>query len=383
MRLVISLIVSLILVLPLSAYALVNINTAGVEELDSLYRIGPAKAQDIIDYRNGPNGPFETIEEIMEVSGIGTATFEKIKAEITVGTVVSQELKNEENVQATQTTNQTTDTGGGGFVEDTGSISVKIESNHTVFVGADSVFEAQVLGLIGEPLDGARVLWSFGNGDRKEGEKVLYNFAYPGKYVVVVEASSGKYSASARVIIEAIPAQITLTEVTRDYVALVNESDVELDLGGWMLAADGKHFIFPQYTIVLPHEEVHIANSRTGVVPPNPYALSLLYPNGFFAASYQDPLLVSTGRTMASSDTAVATTKSAATAQEEIANGIPSQELITAPILAVRSDAASQIPIPPIIGWLVALFALIGIAIVGVLFVRKGEYTEYSIKEIQ
>ncbi|NJN79515.1 MAG: ComEA family DNA-binding protein [Anaerolineales bacterium] len=62
---------------------LVNINTATLEELDSLPGIGPTIAQRIIDYRD-ENGPFNTIEDILNVSGIGPSTFEEIQDLITV-----------------------------------------------------------------------------------------------------------------------------------------------------------------------------------------------------------------------------------------------------------------------------------------------------------
>lgn len=61
----------------------VNINTAGLEELDSLSGVGPATAQAIIDEREA-NGPFSSIEDIQRVSGIGEKKFEKLKAEICV-----------------------------------------------------------------------------------------------------------------------------------------------------------------------------------------------------------------------------------------------------------------------------------------------------------
>jgi competence protein ComEA len=61
---------------------LVNINSASLEELDTLPGIGPTTAQKIIDYRD-ENGPFSTIEDIMNVSGIGPATFEEIQDLIT------------------------------------------------------------------------------------------------------------------------------------------------------------------------------------------------------------------------------------------------------------------------------------------------------------
>lgn len=62
---------------------LVNINAASAAELEALPGVGPAIAQRILDYR-GENGPFATVEEIMEVKGIGPATYEKLKDQITV-----------------------------------------------------------------------------------------------------------------------------------------------------------------------------------------------------------------------------------------------------------------------------------------------------------
>jgi len=61
----------------------VNINNASKEELMQLEGVGSAYAQKIIEYREA-NGPFESPEEIMNVKGIGTSTFEKNKDRITV-----------------------------------------------------------------------------------------------------------------------------------------------------------------------------------------------------------------------------------------------------------------------------------------------------------
>ena len=63
--------------------AKVNINTAGVEELDQLPGIGPAIAQRIIDYRN-EHGEFKKVEDVQEVKGIGDAKYSEIKDSITV-----------------------------------------------------------------------------------------------------------------------------------------------------------------------------------------------------------------------------------------------------------------------------------------------------------
>lgn len=61
----------------------VNINTADIEDLQTLSGIGETRARAIISYREA-NGAFERIEDIMNVSGIKTALFNSIKDDITV-----------------------------------------------------------------------------------------------------------------------------------------------------------------------------------------------------------------------------------------------------------------------------------------------------------
>ncbi|MDY7543670.1 MULTISPECIES: helix-hairpin-helix domain-containing protein [unclassified Cryobacterium] len=61
----------------------VNLNRATAAELDALPRIGPAMAQRIVDYRSA-NGPFASVEDLRNVTGIGDKTFEALKDLVTV-----------------------------------------------------------------------------------------------------------------------------------------------------------------------------------------------------------------------------------------------------------------------------------------------------------
>src|SRR5450631_1509881 len=84
------------------ALAAVNINNATKEQLESLNGIGPVKAQAIVDYRT-KNGPFKSLDDVKKVNGVGDATFDKIKGDISLsGTTVpvKAESKTEKKVDA-------------------------------------------------------------------------------------------------------------------------------------------------------------------------------------------------------------------------------------------------------------------------------------------
>lgn len=61
----------------------VNINTAGAAELESLPGIGPALAARIVEYRDG-HGPFASVDDLTDVPGIGPAKLEALRSQATV-----------------------------------------------------------------------------------------------------------------------------------------------------------------------------------------------------------------------------------------------------------------------------------------------------------
>ena len=66
-----------------SGTALISINSATLEELETLPGVGPVTAQAIISFRE-ESGPFQSLEGLLEVSGIGPATFAEIRPHVSL-----------------------------------------------------------------------------------------------------------------------------------------------------------------------------------------------------------------------------------------------------------------------------------------------------------
>ena len=62
---------------------MVNINSASEAELEELPDVGPVTAQAIVDYRT-ENGAFTSVEQLLDVSGIGDATLAKVAPFVTL-----------------------------------------------------------------------------------------------------------------------------------------------------------------------------------------------------------------------------------------------------------------------------------------------------------
>jgi competence protein ComEA len=65
------------------ATAPVNVNTADALGLEGIPGIGPVKAAAVVEYREA-NGPFSSIDELLEVSGIGPATLETMRPHVSL-----------------------------------------------------------------------------------------------------------------------------------------------------------------------------------------------------------------------------------------------------------------------------------------------------------
>jgi competence protein ComEA len=68
---------------PVGAEPMINLNTATLDQLESLPGIGPALGQRILDYRQ-QHGPFRKVEDLLNVSGIGEKRLADLRSKVTV-----------------------------------------------------------------------------------------------------------------------------------------------------------------------------------------------------------------------------------------------------------------------------------------------------------
>ena len=148
-------------------------------------------------------------------------------------------------------------------------------------------FTGKAWGLKNEPLLNAKYGWTFGDGGQAFGIHVTHTFRHVGSYVVVLNVSSGEYSASNRLLVIVSEPQIFITQIkneTDGYVEILNLSSNELDLSFWGLKSGGKIFSFPSGTILLSKSKVRFVNSITGLDAESD--TSLLFQNGNVAVKY-------------------------------------------------------------------------------------------------
>ncbi|OGG85487.1 hypothetical protein A2392_03305 [Candidatus Kaiserbacteria bacterium RIFOXYB1_FULL_46_14] len=248
-RVVLGLLLSLI---PLPALALVNINTATLDELDTLPGVGAVTAQKITDAR-----PFESTSEIQNVQGIGgpgTKTYEDIIGLITVeGATVSETDDSSDSLVSKSAT-----------AKDEDDIKVQKPVSGLVINAPDYSFVGQVVNFEAVPSDGdqgrlVRYWWNFGDGYTADSKVATHQYRHPGTYVVVVESYYLKKTHITRHEITILSPQLSVRSDQGSFV-ITNKSDHEIDLFGMTLSGV-VNWSFPKYSILLPDASLAIDSS--------------------------------------------------------------------------------------------------------------------------
>lgn len=367
--------------IPVLAAGLVNINTADSAELQTLTGIGEVKAQAIIDYRT-QNGPFQTIEEIKNVSGIGDAIFNNIKDYITVGSEsTTQADTSPTQTEGTTSSSTTTQTSTSSEVP---PVTAVITAPAVSLAGAGSYFSGKAFGIEEEPVVNARYIWTFGDGAEAEGENVLHTYAYPGEYVLVLTVASGYSTGRATLTLKVVAPQVGLVSENDQALLVTNGSAQALDIGFWELQCPAASFLIPERTTLLAQGGVRFAPTITGLACGT--QAKLIYPSGAVAAEatlsgdsplHGQPVLageISSTQTVRAAP-AVAVAQAAAPAAPEPQPS--SKVVLDAPKQGLLAAAGAALPSG--IEWLVALAALVLIGAAGV-FIAQSERRSTKLK---
>ncbi|MDP3771780.1 MAG: lamin tail domain-containing protein [bacterium] len=148
------------------------------------------------------------------------------------------------------------------------------------------------IGLTDKPIESARFLWNFGDGETAEGRAVEHIFRFPGTYLIGLHVASGEYAASDYATVVVAPNQLRIVEVvpgSGGFIRLENPSAVAIDVGGWRLEDGAMSFILPSGTRIAPHAAAALPNETTrlaGVVSDILPKIVLRYANGIPAETF-------------------------------------------------------------------------------------------------
>lgn len=378
----------------------ININTADKDALMTLIGIGEVKAQAIIDYRN-TNGPFQSIENSMNVSGIGTATYNNIKEHITVQGGSSHISPSPSPVPTPSTPSPspppTSSVTSASYVPPPEhAIFADAGDDKTVIVGADVEFTGRAYNKKKETVTGLiRYSWNFGDGGLSEGQAVFHHFVYPGRYAVTLQIAQETETATDRVTVEAQEARLRLVVLSDGALAIENLSGRDLDLSRWILSAGGKTFALPQGTTILKDATATFPVETTGLKAGADPAL--LYPNGLAAFHAESGASDTTG---SSSPSTVFTSTPAPTSMSETgksrkvvnakpafqdpSDDIANEDVRDAPpgdIATSSQMAAASAAVPGAWKWWMSAFALALAGGASVYFARRYSKKEWNIVE--
>lgn len=262
-------------------------------------------------------------------------------------------------------------------------------STRIVSTGAPITFTGRVFGLKKEPIENARLVWSFGDGGRGEGAGVTHTYYYPGDYIVVLDASSGYYSASDRVAVHVAAPLLALRtggDTARSFVIIENRGSDEVDLSLWQIKGGDGIFILPQNTILGARKILTLASEVTGLSTPAGSVASLHFPNGT-RVEMQGGTLVS-----------VPTPSQSSIARPELAERVPAAPVVASAhtsVLSTRGQEAAALgavdvttvaPLPPqesgsLWPWYIGAAFLGALAFFGVRFAKSEEVETPSLAD--
>lgn len=313
-----------------------------------------------------------------------------------VSTLASVSLNQNNSAGTNQATESYNVQGSGGLNMSNWPTEPKIYTNsggdRTIVSGVTTEFTGKTIGLKKEPIDNARYVWNFGDGATGEGQTVSHTYIYPGVYSLVLDSSSGYYSASDKAVIKVISSPIVISNIKSEspgYLELMNNSKQEVELSGWIIISGNSSFTIPRGTYIGSQSKVIFPEEITklsGVIFSD---TKILYPNGSLAYKYNESVGTANNEEgikyqgqgsgaeiitiNSNSQTSFGTTKK--TSQNMVKNSTG--------VLNNLATAGAATKDNNILIWILAAFGIAIASGVGVILSRGMEKTDSSSKEIE
>lgn len=313
---------------------------------------------DAWDAIGGDNDTKETAQKTN--SGWGTAAATPGSGSLTITTTADPDADDtdatdgddaDDTTTPNTTTQSSSDGGGDAIVLTLPDVTLQLDMVVPQFVYVHQPFIAVVNPSgVGAVLENSlQYDWNFGDGTTGGGQEVQHQYDHPGRYVVVVDAGYKRQQQIARTEITVLPVEVSLTVGFDGYVALTNDGDSEIDLGGYRVVGR-ESVVLPRHTIVLPGETIRVTEGKLGTAG-TPSMIALydqagdMVSTGLTKAAAWSAPMVPTAATIATAPTPTVasiapTPRISALRTHEVIDQSPSR-------LAVAETAVVQSDLPP------------------------------------
>lgn len=174
-------------------------------------------------------------------------------------------------------------------------MTTNIISKNTVFAGIPFKIDSNTIGYKKEILKVGTLVWNFGDGMSRNTSEHLpfeYSYQYPGEYVLTLSyfyPNNKVPDATDRMIIKVVEPGVVISSIGKNgdpYIEIENQSNVEVDLSGWVIRGANSYFYIPPGTIILPSKSVRFSSRVTGFSGSDVTYVNILSTSGEVVASY-------------------------------------------------------------------------------------------------
>ncbi len=140
-------------------------------------------------------------------------------------------------------------------------LSLTADMQDVAYVNQTIPFSVESSGIGDTIINSLVYTWNFGDTYLATGKEVKHTYAYPGTYVITLNAHYAESDETIRREITILPVTFSITKNELGDIQIQNDSPYDVDMSGYLLRGD-KEIIFPAKTIILPRSTITVAKNR-------------------------------------------------------------------------------------------------------------------------